>query len=558
MKHKILYIILVLPIYFAQAQSDYKESSDSLVLDLQAVVDMANSSSLSAFRAKNMYLASYWEYRAFKANRLPSLSLNLVPARYHRDFTRRYDFEQNVDIYREQQSFYAYGNLALQQNFDLLGGTFFVDSELGYLRNFGDKAYSQYNSVPIRIGYRQQLLGYNRFKWEKKIEPLKFEKAKKELIYNLEQTAEEATTYFFDLAMAQAKHKLAKENLNSADTLYRIGQEKHKIAGIKQTELLTLKLDMINAKNSLKNAEISEKRAMFALASYLKMEKDAKLRLILPDYPDKVNVSVSNAIEYAKQNNPKFLKSRQNLLELEQNLDKTKKESMFNLGISASVGFNQVAKTFEAVYQSPQQQDVASLTLLIPILDWGVRKGRYNMALNNLHVAELTSQQEELKIEEDVIITVGDFEVQQNMIAGAEEALNLAKLTHEQTKQRFIIGDVDINSITLSNNRYQEAQHNYILALKNYWLSYFKIRRLTLYDFEKNAPITVEFDTVLRSSVFGLPSSVFRLRSSVFGLPSSVFRLRSSVSRLPSFNIKLYKDITKLESADITVCLSVI
>ncbi len=498
MKRTILYIISFLIIYYAKSQTETVITADSMVLSLQDVVDMANNSSISAFRAKNMYLANYWEYRTFKANRLPSLSLNLVPARYNRDFTRRYDYERDLEVYREQQSFFASGNLALQQNFDLLGGTFFVDSELGYFRNFGDNDKSQYNSVPIRIGYRQQLIGYNRFKWEKKIAPLKFEKAKKELIYNLEQTAEEATQYFFDLAMAQAKYKLAKENLSSADTLYSIGQEKHKIAGIKQTELLTLKLDMINAQNSLKNAEINLKRAMFALASYINHDKEIKIKLILPDYPDKLEISVNDAIEHAKSNNPKFLKSQQHLLELEQNLDKTKKEARFNLGVSASVGFNQIANTLSEAYQSPQQQDVASLTLFIPLLDWGVRKGRYNMALNNLHVAELSSKQDELKIEEDVIMTVGDFEVQQNMIAGAEEALELAKLTNEQTKQRFMIGDVDINSLTLSNNRYQEAQSNYISALKNYWISYFKIRRLTLYDFEKNEPINVDFDKITK------------------------------------------------------------
>lgn len=489
MRHILTYItVLTICATAAKAQQD------STVFDLQTVVNMANTTSLSAFRAKNMYRANYWEYRTFKANRLPSLSLNLVPARYYRDITRRYDSQQDIDIYREQQSFFASGNMAISQNLDILGGTFFIDSELGYLRNFGAQANEQFNTIPIRIGYNQEMIGYNKFKWEKRIAPLKFEKAKKELIYNLEKTAEEATQYFFDLAMAQAKYKLAKENLKNSDTLYRIGQEKKKIASIKQTELLTLKLDKVNAQNSLKNAEISTKRAMFALASYLNLDKNTKIKLILPDFPETFSISVDDAIEYAKTNNPTFLGSKQKILELEQNLDKTKKEARFNLGIRASVGFNQVAPTLNEAYQSPLQQDIAALTLNIPIVDWGVRKGRYNMSRNNLTVAELSAKQEELKIEEDVIMTVGDFGLQQDMIIGAEEALELAKLTHEQTRQRFIIGDVDINSLTLSNNRYQEAQSNYISALKNYWLSYFKIRRLTLYDFQSNTPINVDFE----------------------------------------------------------------
>lgn len=463
-------------------------------LDLQRTVALANDSSLSAFRAKNMYMAGYWEYRSFKAARLPSLTLYATPLRYNRDFTRRYDSEQNIDVYRRQQSLYSYGNLSAQQNFDLTGGTFFVDTELGYIRNFGDQARSQFNSVPIRIGYRQELLGYNSFKWEKKIEPLKFEKAKKELVSNLEETAETASGYFFDLAMAQAEYQLAEENRRNSQRLFEIGEEKHKIASIGQSELLTLKLDRVNAQNSLQNAEIRLKRAMFALAAYLNLDKDTRITLQLPDYPKDIFVNADEALMHAKENNPQYLEHKQRILESQQTLDRTRRESLFSAGLSASVGFNQIASTFQDVYRNPLRQDILALTLTIPIVDWGVRKGRYNMAKNNLNITQLSAQEKEIRLEEDIIMTVGDFSVQQQMIRSAEEAMELAKVAYEQTEERFIIGKADINSLTLSNNRRQEAQRNYISALRNYWQSYFKLRKLTLYDFENDRPIDVDFN----------------------------------------------------------------
>ena len=200
-----------------------------ITLDLQQTIALANDSSLEAFRTKNMYLAGYWEYRTYKANRLPSLTLNMTPAQYNRDITKRYDSEQDLDIYRSQQSFYAYGNLAVRQNFDLTGGTFYLDTELGYMRSFGGNKYTQFTSVPVRLGYSQSLVGYNPFRWERRIEPLKYEKVKKEYIYNAERVSEQATTYFFALAMAQAEYDLAKDNAVSTDTLYRIGMQRLKI-----------------------------------------------------------------------------------------------------------------------------------------------------------------------------------------------------------------------------------------------------------------------------------------------------------------------------------------
>lgn len=188
------------------------------------------------------------------------------------------------------------------------------------MRSFGSNPYTQYTSVPVRLGYSQSLVGYNPFRWERKIEPLKYEKVKKEYIYNAEQVSEQATTYFFALAMAQAEYDLAKENVVSSDTLYRIGMQRLKIASISRADLLTLKLDVVNARNTLQNAESSLKRAMFSLASFLNLEKNTEIRLLLPSRPGELNIPVDAALDAARSNNPNFLELRQDILEAERNV----------------------------------------------------------------------------------------------------------------------------------------------------------------------------------------------------------------------------------------------
>lgn len=470
------------------------QAQQVLRLDLKRTIALANDSSLSAFRYQNMYLSGYWEYRSYKAARLPSLSLNLTPAQYYRYITQRYDSQADVDVYREQQMFSATAGLSLVQNFDLLGGTFYVDTQLDYLRNFGDVNSTQFSTVPFRIGYQQDLLGFNAFRWDRKIEPLKFEKVKKQFIYNSESVSEEAVNYFFSLAMAQADYRLAEENLTTADTLYAIGEQRQKIAAISQADLLTLKLDKVNARNTLKNAEITRKRAMSALATFLNLDKNTYIEIDLPSRPRYVDIPTDRALLLAKENNPTYLEQRQNVLEAEREVDRTKKESRFNASVNASVGFNQVADNLGAAYRNLLQQDLVSLTVSIPLVDWGVRKGKYNMARNNLNVVKIAARQEEISLEEDVMMTVSDFNVQQDLIVSASEALDLAELAYDQTRRRFIIGKADISSLTLSLNRQQEAQKNYIQALQNYWLNYYKIRKLTLHDFESGMSLSDRFD----------------------------------------------------------------
>jgi len=465
-----------------------------LKLDLEKTITMANDSSLSAFRFQNMYLSGYWEYRSYKAARLPSLKLNMTPAQYYRNITRRYDSGQDIDVYREQQMFSAGAGLNLAQNFDLLGGTFYVDTQLDYMRNFGDSKSNQFSTIPFRIGYQQNLLGFNPFRWDRKIEPLKFEKVKKQYLYNAESVSEEAVNYFFSLAMAQAEYRLAQDNVATTDTLYAIGEQRQKIASISQADLLTLKLDKVNARNTLKNAEISRKRAMSALATFLNMDRNSYIEVDLPARPRHIDIPADRAIALAHENNPEYVEQRQNVLEAEREVDRTKKEARFNASFNASMGFNQVADNISAAYRNMLQQDLVSFTVSIPLVDWGVRKGKYNMAKNNLNVVKIAARQEEISLEEDVMMTVSDFSVQQDMIASAEEALDLADLAYDQTRRRFIIGKADINSLTLALNRQQEARKNYIQALQNYWLNYYKIRKLTLHDFESGMSLADRFD----------------------------------------------------------------
>ena len=138
-------------------------SAQSLVLSLEKTISLAADSSLEAFVRKTYSCPATGEFRNYKAERLPSLTLNITPAEYYRDITKRYDSEKDIDEYRKQQSFYAGGNLKIKQNFDMLGGSFFVDTDLGYMRYFGSNTYNQFTSVPIRYRIQPRFIGIQSF-----------------------------------------------------------------------------------------------------------------------------------------------------------------------------------------------------------------------------------------------------------------------------------------------------------------------------------------------------------------------------------------------------------
>jgi len=476
--------------------SQTKTTEKTKTITLLQAIEIAGDSSLSAFKAKNSYLSGYWQYRTFKAERLPSMSLDMTPFSYNQNFVERYDYQNNVDTYKSQQSLNSNANLSIKQNVDLTGGTFTVNTELGYLRNYGLTQYVQYTSIPFSVGYSQSLFGFNSFKWEKKIEPVRYEKVKKELIYNLQEISEQTSEYFFDLALNQTIYDLAKQNIANSDTLYRIGQERYKIGTISQSDLLTLKLNVINSRNDVSNAEINLKTSTFTFASYLRYDTQIQFHLELPTKPLDIIILADDVMKKSRENNPTIPEMKETILTAQQTLDQTKKQSRFSASLSASVGFNQVANDFTDAYKKPLQQNVVSVSLSVPIIDWGLNKGKVNMARENLNTVKITAKQTEQSFEQDVLMTVYEYNLRQSQIQLSEEAKQIAELAYNKTKQLFIIGKTDVNGVNLAISRQIEAEENYITSLKNYWLCYYKIRKLTLYDFEGKKPISFDFEKI--------------------------------------------------------------
>ena len=491
MKNVFISIICFLCTFLSHAQE--KE----LNLKLEECIEIATAGSLDAFKAKNLYLSSYWGFRSFKAGRLPTISFQFSPLQYTNSITQRYDYSQNIDVYRQQQSISSSGGISVSQNVALTGGTFTLNTGLNYLRSSGESVYTQFSSTPFRLGYSQSLFGLNYLKWSKKIEPLKYEKAQKQFLYAQEEIAEIAAKYFFNLLSAQMEYEMLVESWSSIDSLYLAGKERMRISSISQADLLTLEIDLINAENSLENASIQLQRAKNNFITYFGIDKDSKINLILPEKPRDILISIEEALHYMKEFNPNVLSYRQQILESEHALEQNKKSGGFDASISASVGFNQSGNSFAEAYTNPSRQDVVNISFTIPIVDWGIRKGQVNMARSNLKATQLSVEQNEQNMELELSTTVSEFNKQQNLLKKAEEAMNLAITSYNINKQRFIVGKVDVNTLTLSQNRRKDAQRNYLSILSNYWRCYYAIRKLTLFDFEKQESLSFQFEKLL-------------------------------------------------------------
>ena len=212
----------------------------TVVLDLDRTVRLASDSTLSAQKYLSVFDASRYSFLSWQASRRPQIVLESTPLSYERYMTRRYLSNEDIDVYRQQRMLFSQAGISATQIMERWGGHFYGSTQLAWLRTFGDQNQTQFMSVPVTMGYKQDLLFYNPLKWARQIEPLKLARAWAELAYGIENTREEAVGKFFALALAQDQQRMAEEYLSSCDTIYASAERRYNLASIPKAELSML------------------------------------------------------------------------------------------------------------------------------------------------------------------------------------------------------------------------------------------------------------------------------------------------------------------------------
>jgi len=463
---------------------------------LDEVIRIALDQSPRAIQSKHRFRSSYWQFKTYTAKRLPSLSFSAVAPSLNRQMLAVTQ-PDGTEEFRYQDQVTAYGNLSLSQNIPITGGTISINSFLQRNQNLADTTGMPafYLSNPLTVELTQPLFAYNSLKWEKKIEPLKYEEAKKNYILELERISNTAVNYFFDLALAQINLEITQANYSNNDTLFQIARGRYNIGTIAQNELLQMELSFLNSDASLNQARLDYQVAQFRLRSFLGFNEKIDFKIFIPDTIPQFDVEFSTAIDKARQNNPEIIQFHRQLIEADQVVAQ---ENWFNADLFASYGLTQSGNEIGNVYTELLDKQLLRFGVVVPILDWGLRKGRHKMAESNREFVQVSVDQALIDFEQNVFLKVAQFNMQSGQVDLAAKADTIATLRYSVTKQRFLIGKIDILDLNIASTEKDMAKRGYISSLRTYWNYFYTIRQLTLYDFDKNIQLSANYNDLLR------------------------------------------------------------
>ncbi|MGI9542110.1 MAG: TolC family protein [Cyclobacteriaceae bacterium] len=462
------------------------------LLTLGDAVSLARGQSQASLLAETQKENRFWQWRTYKSNYLPQLGLSGTLPNFNRSFTPVTQPDgttefQPVSINNSDVQ------LSLTQSIGLTGARLFASSEVNRFDDF-DNDVIRYSGSPFFIGVMQPLFGFNPLKWDREIEPLLFDESKKEYVEELEDISNETTGLFFDMLLAQITLEISNKNVASNDTILKIGQGRYQLGKIAENDLLQLELNLLNSEQEVAQATLDLETSQLRLKTYIGITGNELIGLELPAELPQFQIDEEIAVTEARKNRQEAVAFQRRALQAQRDVAEARGNNGLNADLFATFGFSNRANNLRDIYSNPDDQQRIRIGFDIPILDWGRQKSIVKTAEANQKLVEYTIAQDEVNFDQEVITQVKQFDMLRNQVAVSHQADDIGQRKYEITKNRYLIGKISITDLNLALKDKDEAKRTYIQSLRDFWIAYYNIRKLTLFDFEKNQTLYNEVE----------------------------------------------------------------
>lgn len=494
MKKQAISLFVALSLAMAAGAQPQEVKQRAITLD-EAIV-IARTQSVDAAVALNELKTAYWEYRTFRADLLPEMNFNATLPSYNKKYSS-YQQEDGSYTFVRNNNMEMSGELSIDQNIWLTGGTLSLNTSLDFLKQLDGEKTKRFMSVPVALTLNQPIFGVNNIKWNRRIEPVRYSEAKASFLSATEEVTMTTINYFFNLLLAKENVGIAQQNLKNAEKLYEVAKAKRNMGQISENDLLQLELNVLNARSTLTDNESSLKSNMFKLRSFLALSENEELEPIVPDTIPSVVLNYPEVLDKALANNSFAHNIRRRQLEADYEVAKAK-GNLRQITLFAQVGFTGTDHEFKGAYNTLKDNQVVEVGFKIPILDWGKRRGQVKVAKSNREVTESKLRQETMNFNQNLFILVEQFNNQLTQLNIAGTADDIAQKRYNTNVETFMIGKISTLDLNDSQSKKDEARQKHINELFYYWYYYYQLRSLTLWDFTTNTGIDADFEKIIK------------------------------------------------------------
>jgi outer membrane protein TolC len=469
--------------------------SDTINLDIDEIIALAQSEAPEALLASTRMKNRYWAFQSNLADFRPAISFQGDLPDLNRSISEIVLPNGSSSFVQRAQMRNSMG-VSLSQSILQTGGTVYVGSGLQRLDIFQTSNANtvSYYSTPLYVGFVQPVFGFNRLKWNKKIEPLRYQEATREYAEQMEGLAYRATELFFEVYIAQFNLRSAIIDKTKADSLLLVSIRRQQAGRIGESERLQLELSVMNAESAVQQWQINLQNGTERLRNFLGLKRAIVFQLNSPDSPPAYTVENEQALAAALASRSNTIEYERRLAEADQAVAAAKANSGLRMNITGMLSLSQTDTELERVYQNPLDNERLGISINIPIADWGKAKARLQTALTNREYEIMNIDQQRVNFELEILLKVRQFELLRQKFLLSQRTFEISEIREGLTRAQYLNGSANFTELQLALAEKEKARQNHVQALRACWLAHFDLRRATLYDFLRRVSLVKRLD----------------------------------------------------------------
>jgi outer membrane protein TolC len=304
-----------------------------------------------------------------------------------------------------------------------------------------------------------------------------------------EALAIETTNLYFDVVAARTSLETAVQNAARNDTLYTLNRGRYEVGKIGENDLLQSELQLLRARTAMDEARLRYDRAVETLRLGLQLPAGESIEVELRADVPAVQADTARAVAEALRNRAMVSDVELQHVRARRGVSEARWGGAIGATVTASIGLNATAPEANLAYRNLLEARRVTVAVDLPLWQWGARGEGLRAARAEEDRTASMGRQALDQLGHVARFAVLELAQARRALVLSATADTVAGKRFEVAYNRYVIGRISLDNLFIAQNEKDQAQVQFVQALRNYWLAYYRLRQATLFDFERGAPI---------------------------------------------------------------------
>jgi outer membrane protein len=302
-----------------------------------------------------------------------------------------------------------------------------------------------------------------------------YSKAELDLIYDV-------TAAFYMLYESRERVEITKEKVGQTEESYNTANNKYKAGLIAEVESLQLEVDLATSQNELLNAERNYEELLnnFKILIGIGLSDDLEIETELKYKP--VIVDEQSAIASALKLRPDLLNTKDDIYLSQLSVEEVDARRTIKAELNARYGINRNDEKLKNIFSDFLDDRSVTLTVSVPIWDWGQNAHEVESAEANLKLTKLQYDQLNESIKNEVKSAINRLNSAKSRVEVLSKSVLVAEKSYKISLERFKAGTITSFDLSQMQIKLTETRLNSISALIDYQITLADLKRKTMME----------------------------------------------------------------------------